>query len=85
LRAVATLDDQSHRTAKAIAWIAANYAKTLRVEELAQMASMGRIHAASSFPDAYFDESTSVSKTTPASVSAESDAEQWPRCGQRGF
>ena len=41
LRAVATLGEQSHRTAKAIAWIAANYAKPLRVEELAQMASMG--------------------------------------------
>ncbi len=41
LRAVATLGDQSHRTAKAIAWIAANYSKTLRVEELAQLASMG--------------------------------------------
>jgi AraC-like DNA-binding protein len=41
LRAVATLGDQSHRTAKAITWIAANYAKPLRVEELAQMASMG--------------------------------------------
>jgi AraC-like DNA-binding protein len=40
LRAVATLGDQSHRTAKATAWIAANYAKTLRVEELAQLASM---------------------------------------------
>lgn len=41
LRAVASLGDQSHRTAKAIAWIAANYAKALRVEELAQLASMG--------------------------------------------
>ncbi len=41
LRAVATLGDQSHRTAKAIAWIAANYAKPLHVEELAQIASMG--------------------------------------------
>ena len=41
LRAIATLGDQSHRTAKAIAWIAANYAKQLRVEELAQLASMG--------------------------------------------
>ena len=41
LRAVATLGDQSHRTAKAIAWIATNCAKPLRVEELAQMASMG--------------------------------------------
>lgn len=41
LRAIATLGDQSHRTAKAIAWITANYAKPLRVEELAQVASMG--------------------------------------------
>ena len=30
LRAVATLGDQSHRTAKAIAWITANYAKSKR-------------------------------------------------------
>jgi AraC-like DNA-binding protein len=41
LRSIATLGDQSHRTAKAIAWIAANYSKTLRVEELAVLASMG--------------------------------------------
>ena len=41
LRAIATLGDQSHRTAKAIAWIKANYAKPLRVEDLAQTAGMG--------------------------------------------
>ena len=41
LRGVATLGDQSNRTAKAIAWIAANYAKPLRVEELAGIANMG--------------------------------------------
>ena len=41
LRAIATLGDQSHRTAKAIAWIKANYAKPLRVEDLAETASMG--------------------------------------------
>jgi len=41
LRAVATLGDQSHRTAKAVAWITANYAKPLHVEDLAQIASMG--------------------------------------------
>jgi AraC-like DNA-binding protein len=41
LRAIATLGDQSHRTAKAIAWISANYTKPLRVEKLAQLASMG--------------------------------------------
>jgi AraC-like DNA-binding protein len=40
LRAIATLGDQSHRTAKAIAWIRANYTESLRVEELAQVAGM---------------------------------------------
>lgn len=41
LRAIATQGDQSQRTAKAIAWLRTNYAKPLRVEELAQMAGMG--------------------------------------------
>jgi AraC-like DNA-binding protein len=41
LRAIATLGDQSHRTAKAIAWISTNYAKPLRVENLAQITNMG--------------------------------------------
>jgi len=41
LRAIATLGEQSHRTAKAISWIRANYAKSLRVEDLAEMAGMG--------------------------------------------
>lgn len=40
LRAIATLGDQSHRTAKAIAWIKANYTKPLRVEKVAQAAGM---------------------------------------------
>jgi AraC-like DNA-binding protein len=41
LRAIATLGDQSNRTAKAIAWVKANYAKPLRIEDLAQVAGMG--------------------------------------------
>jgi len=41
LRAIATLGDQSHRTAKAIAWVRTNYAKSLRVEDLAKIAAMG--------------------------------------------
>jgi AraC-like DNA-binding protein len=41
LRAIATLGDQSHRTAKAVAWLRENYTKPLRVEELAEMARMG--------------------------------------------
>ncbi|HEV2444676.1 MAG TPA: AraC family transcriptional regulator [Candidatus Sulfopaludibacter sp.] len=41
LRAIATLGEQSHRTAKAVAWLKANYEKPLRVEELASVAQMG--------------------------------------------
>jgi AraC-like DNA-binding protein len=41
LRAIATLGDQSHRTAKAISWVRTNYAKPLRVEDLARVAGMG--------------------------------------------
>jgi AraC-like DNA-binding protein len=41
LRAIATLGEQSQRTAKAIAWIRANYAKKVRVEDLAEIAGMG--------------------------------------------
>jgi AraC-like DNA-binding protein len=41
LRAIATLGEQSHRTAKAVTWLRTNYAKPLRVEELAEMAQMG--------------------------------------------
>jgi AraC-like DNA-binding protein len=41
LRSIATIGDQSHRTAKAIVWVRSNYEKPLRVEELAQMAGMG--------------------------------------------
>ena len=41
LRAIATLGEQSNRTAKAVGWLKANYAKPLRVEELASVAQMG--------------------------------------------
>jgi AraC-like DNA-binding protein len=41
LRAIATLGEQSHRTARAVEWVRINYAKPLRIEELANMARMG--------------------------------------------
>jgi AraC-like DNA-binding protein len=40
LRAVATLGDRSHRTAKAIAWVKGHYDRPLRVKELADVADM---------------------------------------------
>ncbi len=41
LRAIATTGDLSHRTARAIAWLRANFAKPLHMEELASVARMG--------------------------------------------
>ncbi len=41
LRSIATLGEQNHRTAKAIAWVKENYSKPLRVEDLADLAGMG--------------------------------------------
>jgi transcriptional regulator GlxA family with amidase domain len=41
VRAIATLGEQSQRTAKAVAWIQTNFAKPLRVEDLAEIAGMG--------------------------------------------
>ena len=41
LRAIATLGEQSNRTARAVAWLRENYAKPLRVEKLAAVAQMG--------------------------------------------
>jgi AraC-like DNA-binding protein len=41
LRAIATSGNLSQRTAKAIAWLSANYAKPLHMEELAEIARMG--------------------------------------------
>lgn len=41
LRAIATTGDLSNRTAKAIAWLKTNYARPLRMEELAGAARMG--------------------------------------------
>jgi AraC-like DNA-binding protein len=41
LRAIATLGEQSNRTAKAVSWLRENFDKPLRVEELASVAQMG--------------------------------------------
>jgi len=41
LRAIATTGDLSNRTARAIAWLRENYAKPLRMDELAATARMG--------------------------------------------
>jgi AraC-like DNA-binding protein len=41
LRAIATSGDHSHRTARAISWIRDNYAKPVRVDDLAAIAGMG--------------------------------------------
>jgi AraC-like DNA-binding protein len=42
LRSVATLADQSYRTAKAITWLRDNFKKTLNVDQLASLTGMSR-------------------------------------------
>lgn len=42
LRSIATLADQSYRTARAVAWLRENFKKTLNVDELASLAGMSR-------------------------------------------
>jgi transcriptional regulator GlxA family with amidase domain len=44
LRAIATTGDLSHRTARAIAWLRANYAKPLHTEELVSIARVSTLH-----------------------------------------
>jgi len=41
LRAIATLGEQSNRTAKAVAWLRENFSRPLRVEQLAEISHMG--------------------------------------------
>ena len=41
LREIATMGNQSQRTAKAISWIRDNFAKPIKVEELSRLAGMG--------------------------------------------
>ena len=42
LRSIATMADQSYRTAKAVGWLRENFEKTLNVEDLASLAGMSR-------------------------------------------
>lgn len=42
LRSIATLGEHSHKTAAVVAWIKENYAKQLRLDELADVAAMGQ-------------------------------------------
>lgn len=41
LRAIATLGEQTNRTAKAVAWLRDNFSRPVRIEELAEVAQMG--------------------------------------------
>ena len=49
LRAIATLGEQGYRTSKAVEWLRGNYAKPLRIEELAALARMAYPHCIINF------------------------------------
>ena len=70
LRAIATLGDQSHRTANAIAWTTVNYTKPLRVEDFAEIAGSGVPALHHHFRIADRHESSSVSETASIAGSA---------------
>lgn len=81
LRSVATLADQSYRTAKAVAWLRENFEKTLSVDELASMTGMSRStlhhHLWS-----HSNEPSSVSKTATAPCGAAKDVYRGDGCCQ---
>jgi hypothetical protein len=87
LRAIATLGDHSHRTAKAIAWIRANYAKPTRGRPRTNRGH-GPVHAAPSFPGADRHESSPVSEADSITGCAGTHACRWAgrrQCGLRGW
>jgi hypothetical protein len=72
--AVATLDESSQRTTKAIGHIPENYPRPLRVESLAEIAAMGVSTLHHLFPDVDGNESSSASKAAPAAGVTLADA-----------
>ncbi len=62
LRSIATMADQTYRTAKAVSWLRENFVKPLNVDELASMAGMSRSTLHHHFRGHHSNESSSVSK-----------------------
>lgn len=63
LRAIARLDDQGRGTAKALAWLRANYTKTLSSRPTCSGCTHGRLNAAPSLPFGNFAKPIAVSQT----------------------
>jgi AraC-type transcriptional regulator N-terminus len=82
LRAIATLGEQSNRTAKAVAWLKANYEKPLRVETGLRGAD-GRLHLPPSFPLADRDEPAAVPEAAAPARSARAHDDGGQGCRQR--
>jgi hypothetical protein len=79
LRAIATSGDLGQRTARAISWLRENYAKPLRMEELAS----GCFNPASSVPRSHNDEPAAVRKAVATTNRASADAHGRTRCYDR--
>ncbi len=80
LRAIATLGDRSHRTAKAIAWVRANYGRPLRVKELADIAGMAVTTLHHHFRAITAMSPASIPEANPPTGSEGTDARR--RCGR---
>jgi hypothetical protein len=77
LRAIATLGEPSHRAAKAVEWLRANYAKPLRVGGTCDDGADGRLDPAPSIPFSDHDEPFAVPETTAIACGQRTDAARW--------
>ena len=85
LRAIATTGDLSHRTARAIAWLRANYAKPLRMDELAAVARMGVSTLHHQFRGLTAMSPLQYQKQTPAADGKAAHAHGRDGCHERGI
>ena len=85
LRAIATLGDQSHRTAKADRLDQGELCEAVTGGRSRRSRGHGRVHAAPSFPRADRRESSSVSETASVAGSAGTHAHGWAGRGKCGL
>ena len=77
LRAIATTGDQSHRVAKAVAWLRANYASTLAHRRSGRTHPHGSVNLAPSLPCANLHEPVAISKAASSEGCQGQDAAGW--------
>ena len=85
LRAIATLGEQSHRTAKVVSWLRMNYCQAAAGGRAGSHGANGRVDVASSISLAHGHEPTAVSEAGSAARGARTDDQRRAGCRQRGI